>query len=169
MQHRPPVNPPRPTGPKPVLPMVQLPIYRVKQQHLEAYLAQVYQMEDFDFRTASGATPGMCPEYSVSSTLPSTWNTKESADHIRRGHRTMNVALILNVLCVDGYIPTGRYIIDTHPEQPPAQVYRNMLMQTEDPNHPMCIAFKHKHEHDRVFTQQAIQLDRMVTEQKEKK
>ena len=158
---------PRPT--KPALPMVQLPIYRVKQQHLETYLAQVYQMEGFDFRIASGATPGMCPEYNVSPTLSSAWNAKEDADRIRHGHRTMNVALILNILCLDGYIPAGRYIIDTHPEQPPAQVYRNMLMQMEDPNHPMCMAFKQEHCHDHTFTQQANQLDRMVTEQKEKK
>ena len=54
--------------------MVQLPIYRVKQRHLEAYLAKVYRMDDFDFLLAAGATPGMCPEYLVSPALPPAWN-----------------------------------------------------------------------------------------------
>jgi hypothetical protein len=47
-------------GPKPVLEMVQLPIFRVHYRRLEEYLAQVYRMEGFDFLLASGAALGWC-------------------------------------------------------------------------------------------------------------
>ena len=60
MQHfrrPPPAQPPR-TGPKPTLKMVQLPVFRVRQRHLEEYLMKVYRMEDFDFLLAAGCTAG---------------------------------------------------------------------------------------------------------------
>ncbi len=168
MQHRPrpPVTLPRQTGSKPALPMVQLPIYRVKQRHLEAYLAKVYRMEKFDFLLAAGATPGMCPEYRVSPALPPAWSAQQEADRIRRGHPSRNVGLILNVLCLDGHIPAGAYTIDTHPEPPPGQVYRALLVKTEDPNHPDCVDFKRAHRQDKPFTQLAARMDTVVLEQK---
>lgn len=159
-----PLTSPRQSGQKPVLPMIQLPIYRVKQRHLEVYVATVYRMDDFDFLMAAGATPGMCVEYLVNSALPPARNAAEDADRIRRGHRTRNVGLILNVLCIDGYIPAGKYIIDTHPEPPPGQVYRALLLKTGDPAHPECLAFKRQHCHERAFTQLAAQMDRVVRE-----
>ena len=117
-------TPPRPTTaaserPKPVLPMTQLPIYRVKQRHLEAYLAKVYRM---DGSTSCGVrghprnVPGIPGRPACRQP-----GRQQEADRIRRGHRSRNVALILNVLCLDGYIPAGTYTIDTHPEPPPAR------------------------------------------------
>ena len=91
---------------------------------------------------ASGATPGLCVEYRVSPAIPPASNFRRDADNIRRGQRSRNVPLILNVLCLDEYIPAGTYIIDTHPEPPPGQVYRALLMRTEDASHPACVAFK---------------------------
>jgi hypothetical protein len=150
--------------------MVQLPYYRVKQRHLEAYLAKVYRMDGFDFLLAAGATPGMCPEYRVSPALPPAWSARQEADRIRHGHNSRNVALILNVLCADGLIPAGRYTIDTHSEPPPGQVYRALLMKTEDPNHPDCVGFRRAHRHERAFTQLAAQMDKAVMEsQRERK
>ena len=168
MQHRqrPTSPPPRQHGPKPALTMLHLPHYRVKQRHLEAYLARVYHMEGWDFLLASGATPGLCVEYQVSPALPPAGNFKYDADRIRRGQRSRNVPLILNVLCLDGYIPAGTYIIDTHPEPPPGQVYRALLMRTEDPSHPACVAFKRAHRHSRSFMQTAEQMEKAVREQK---
>lgn len=153
-------------GSKPTLQMVQLAIYRVRQRHLEAYFVKVFHLERFDFLWATGATPGLCPEYQVEPTLPDTWNANEEANHIRRGQRTNKVALMLNILCLDGYIPAGKYIIDTHPEPPPAEVYRNMLGKTEDPNHPACVAFRREHHHNRAFTQLAATMDKMVQKEK---
>jgi hypothetical protein len=132
--------------------MIQLPFYRVKQRDLETYLARVYRTNGFDFGRAAGTVPGMCPEYRVQATLPAAWTARDAADRIRRGHRTNNVGLILNVLCVDGYIPAGHYTVDTHPEPPPAQVYRDMLMRTGDPSHPDCASFRQRHCHDRTFS-----------------
>ena len=161
---------PRQNGPKPVLPMVQLPIYRVKQRHLEAYLARVYRMDRFDFLLAAGATPGMCPEYLVSPALPPAMSARQEAERIRQGHRTRNVGLILNVLCLDGYIPVGQYIIDTHPGPPPGQVYRALLIETGDPNHPRCVTFRREHRSNSAFTQLAAQMDKAVLEaQREQK
>ena len=172
MQHhrRLPPSPPRQSSQKPVLPMIQLPIYRVKQRHLEAYLARVYRMDGFDFLLAAGATPGMCPEYLVGPALPPALSARQEADRIRQGHRTRNVGLILNVLCLDGFIPAGRYIIDTHPAPPPGQVYRALLIETGDPDHPRCAAFKLEHRSNRAFTQLAMQMDKAVLEaQREQK
>jgi hypothetical protein len=150
--------------------MVQLPIYRVKQRHLEAYLARVYRMDNFNFLLAAGATPGMCPEYLVSSALPPASSTSQQVDRIRHGHRSRNVPLILNVLCTDGFIPAGQYIIDTHPEPPPGQVYRSLLIETGDPTHPRCAAFRRAHGRERAFAQLAAQMDRAVLDaQREQK
>ena len=167
MQHtdhdRPP-SPPRQSGQKPVLPMVQLPIYRVKQRHLEAYLAKVYRMDDFDFLLAAGATPGMCPEYLVSPALPPACGAQQEADRIRRGHRSRNVALILNVLCLDGYIPAGRYTIDTHPEPPPGQVYRALLIEDRRSQPPPVRGLQTGAPPASAFTQLAAQMDKAVLE-----
>jgi len=114
-RNRPPAEPPA-AGSKPRLEMVRLPIFRVHYRRLEEYLAAVYRMEGFDFLLASGAVPGLVPEYAVSPTLPLSEDARRRADAIRAGRRTRDVALILNVLCLDGYIPAGKYIIDTRPE-----------------------------------------------------
>lgn len=120
MQHhfhreRPPAKTPA-AGSKPKMEMVQLPIFRVHYRRLEEYLAAVYRIEGFDFLLASGAVPGLVPEYAVSPTLPPSEDARRRADAIRAGRRTRDVALILNVLCLDGFIPAGKYIIDTRPE-----------------------------------------------------
>ena len=65
---RPPRQPP--AGPRPALPMIQLPIFRVKSRDLEDYLFQVYRISGFDFLLATGMKAGECPEYAVQATLP---------------------------------------------------------------------------------------------------
>ncbi len=97
-------------GPRPVLEMTQLPIFRVHYRRLEDYLAKVYRMEDFDFLLASGAAPGLVPEYAVNGALPPSDDARRRADAIRAGRRTCDVALVLNVLSLDGLIPAGKYI-----------------------------------------------------------
>ena len=160
-----PLASPRQGGQKPVLPMVQLPIYRVKQRHLEVYLATVYRMDDFDFLMAAGATPGMCVEYLVNPALPPARNAAEDADRIRRGHRTRNVGPILNVLCIDGYIPAGKYIIDTHKRPDPTNVYHSLLLQTRDPLAPECLQFKEEHKGDLQLMDRVKTMDEAAIEQ----
>ena len=166
MQHhfhreQPPAKTPA-AGPKPVLPMVQLPIFRVHYRRLEEYLVKVYRMEGFDFLRATGAGPGLVPEYVVSPALPSAHDAARQADAIRAGRRTQNVGLILNVLCIDGYIPTGKYIIDTRPEPTIIDQYRALLRQTGTPESKECRAFRGAHEGDMTFIRFASEIDTAV-------
>ena len=170
MQHfrRPqPAQPPR-TEPKPALEMLQLPVFRVRRQP-EEYLMQVYRMEDFDFLLAVGCTPGAIVEYNVQAAIPPSPDAARQADNIRRGQRTRNVPLILNVLCLDGYIPAGQHIIDTPPEVPVINQYRALLQRTGDPLAPRCLAFKEAHSREKLLTQQAAQLDKMVFDMPKKR
>lgn len=154
---------------KMTLPMIQLPYYRVKRRHLEAFLTHVYRMVGFNFLEAAGATPGMCPEYRVGRTLPPSWDAKRAAERIRHGRRSHDVPLILTTLCADGLIPPGVYIIDTHPEPPPIPAYRTLLLRTGNPNHPECVAFRRDHHRDRAFKEAAAQMDKAAKEQQDEK
>jgi len=119
-------------------------------------------MEGFDLLLASGAVPGLIPEYAVSPTLSPAQDAHDRADAIRAGRRTRDVALILNALCIDGFIPAGRYIIDTRPEPSLIDQYRALLRQTGTPESEECIAFRDAHRQDRAFTRLAAQIDRAV-------
>ena len=59
-------------------------------------------MEGFDFLLASGAAPGLVPEYAVRPILPPAEDAQRRADAIRTGRRTRDVPLIFTVLCLDG-------------------------------------------------------------------
>ena len=142
--------------------MVQLPIFRVRYRRLEEYLAKVYRMEGFDFLLASGAAPGLVPEYAVSPLLPRSEHARRRADAIRTGRRTRDVPLILNVLCLDGLIPAGKYVIDTRPETPPIEHYKALLRKTGSRLSAECIAFRDAHQRDRAFTRLAAEIDTAV-------
>ncbi|HQI28665.1 MAG TPA: hypothetical protein PLT20_11320 [Sedimentisphaerales bacterium] len=81
---------------------------------------------------------------------------------IRTGRRTRNVSLILNVLCVDGYIPAGRYIIDTRPEPSPIEQYRALLRKTGTPESEECGAFRQSHRGDKAFIRLAAEIDNQI-------
>lgn len=149
---------------KPKLEMVQLPIFRVHYRRLEEYLHQVYRMDGFNFLVASGASAGMVPEYNVGPDLPAALTAADRAAAIRAGRRTRDVQLVLTVLCHDGYIPAGRYIIDTRPETPPIEQYRVLLQKTGTPDSPECVAFRRAHLKDKAFTRHAAEIDNQVHE-----
>lgn len=142
-------------GPKPALAMDVTWTCRVHHEVLSAYLATVFKLKDYDVLLASGATPGMCPEYRVNGVLGSASNMKQQADNVRQGRRTRNLALILNVLCLDGFIPKGLYVIDTHPRATPMMEYTRLLNITRNPLAPPCVAFMKKHQRDKEFTELA--------------
>ena len=100
-------------GPKPKLPMSVAHVCRVHYLDLQEYLDKVYRMRGYDVLFALGLTNGMFPEFIVTGKMPPAWNIAEQADNIRRGRPTKNLGLILNVLCADGFIGKGKYIIDT--------------------------------------------------------
>lgn len=149
-------------SPRPVLEMTQLPIFRVHYRRLEEYLEKVYRMERFDFLLASGAVPGLVPEYAVSPALPPSEDARRRADAIRAGRRTRDVPLILNVLCLDGLIPAGKYIIDTRPEPPPFDQYRTLLRRTGTPESEECRAYRDAHQSDKTFIRLAAEIDTQV-------
>jgi len=163
MLHRARQRPPKPTatwkGPKPKLPMSVALTCRVHYQDLADYLAQTLKMRDYDVLLAAGATKGMCPEYRVNGVLGIASNIQQQANNVRQGRRTRNLGLILNVLCLDEFIPKGLYVIDTHQRPGPIQEYTQLLNETRDPKHTKCVAFKKKHQKDKVLMERAHTLD----------
>lgn len=148
--------PPKPIkpwiGPKPTLSMKIIPTCRVHFKDLEVYLAKVYRMQDYDIRQATGARADMAPEFIVTG-IPSALMTQQM-DNIRRGHKTRNVGLILNVLCIDGFIPVGKYVIDISEKINPLDQYREALYRTQDQFSIECLRIREKHRGDRKFIQQ---------------
>jgi len=142
--------------------MVQLPIFRVHYRRLEDYLCRVFRFDGFDFLRASGAVPGLVPEYQIGPDLPPSSDAARRADSIRSGRRTQDVSLILTVLCRDGYIPAGRYIIDTRPLTPPIEKYKTLLRQTGTPESKECRDFRAAHRHDKSFMRLAAEIDTQV-------
>jgi hypothetical protein len=100
-----------PTDPKPKLKAAIVPVFRVKYQDLERYIRQVFGFE-FDLLYTTGSVNGLCLEYQVRGAGPQI--TSQQANDLRRGRHNRNLPLMLEVLAADGYIPAGRYIIDTH-------------------------------------------------------
>ncbi len=100
-------------GPKPLLAMTVAQVCRVHYLDLQAYLSTVYKMRGYKIFFALGITPGMYPEFIVTGKMPPVANIGQQIDDIRRGRLTKNLGLILNVLCADGFIGKGKYIIDT--------------------------------------------------------
>jgi hypothetical protein len=60
---------------------------------------------------------------------------------------------------MDGFIPAGKYVIDTKARPSPISVYTELLNQLGDPDHPECVAFRKKHRDPR-FQQRAKTLDK---------
>jgi len=151
-------------GPKPKLPMFVTPICRVHFRDLQEYLATVYKMVGYDIQRMTGASADMTPEFNVTGTLPDTPNIWQQIDRIRRGHKGRNLRLIMELLCKDGFIPAGKYIIDMTPGPVPLDVYRDALYRTGDPLDVECMRIKETNKGDRDFVKQAAMLDEKVTE-----
>ncbi len=163
-------RPPKPirewAGPKPKLPMQVSYLFRVHYLDLQAYLIKVYRMVDYDILRATRITLGIYPEYIVTGKMPQAANIGQQADSIRRGRRTRNLDLILCVLCADGFIPQGKYVIDTTVKPNPIIKYTNLLHQHQDPNHGECVAFRQAHQTPE-FQRRAKILDKLTREAKE--
>lgn len=166
-----PKRPPKPlkpwTGPKPKLTMGITLRCRVHYLNLEKYLARVYKMRDYSIQKATGAIEGCSPEYTVTGQMPSASNAQQQTDSIRRGQRTRRLGLILDVLCADGFIPQGKYVIDMTKKPDPINAYTKLLNKHHDPAHPECIAFRTQHKTD-SFCRRAAVLDNLVREFKQK-
>jgi len=69
------------------------------------------------------------------------------------------VPSVLTVLWADGYIPAGRYLIETRPETPPVEHYKALLRKSGGPLSAECIAFRDARRQDRAFTRLAAEID----------
>jgi hypothetical protein len=138
-----------------------LPIFRVHYRKLEDYLCRIFRFDGFDFLRASGAVPGLVPEYQIGPDLPPSGDAAGRAESVRNGKRT-HVPLMLTVLCRDGYIPAGKYLIDTRPETPPIETYKALLRQTGTPESNECRDFRAAYRHDKAFTRLAAEIDTLA-------
>ena len=168
LRHQRPPSPLKPwKGPKPRLPMRVTMCCRVHYLDLQVYLARVYRMRNYDLLKATGITNGMFPEYLVTGILPEAKNINQQTDNIRRGRRTRQLGLVLDVLCTDGFIPVGKYVIDTTLPPDPFLVYTRLIDEHQDPNHTECVAFRKQHRSPE-FQRRAKILDKLTLEFREK-
>jgi hypothetical protein len=138
------------------------PICRVLAKDLEAYLRKVYRTRDCDVRAITGARGAMTPEFVVDGILGDVNNLGQQIFDIRQGYRIRNLRLALNLLCKDGFIPKGIYIIDTAVGEKPVEAYRRALNESHDPLNVECIRIKEENRRDRDFMRQAVLLDKRV-------
>jgi len=149
--------------PQKSLPIAYIPpFHRVHYRALEAYLAQVYRLAGFNVLKAAGAVHGLYPEYLVQGVIPR--DLQAQAGRIRTGARCSDLGLILTVLCADGHIPAGQYVIDTQREPGPLEAYKTLLQRTLDPLDPECVHFKEKHRGNSHFRKRTRIIDRSLVE-----
>jgi hypothetical protein len=138
------------------------PFYRVHYLALEGFLACVYRLTNYSVLRAAGATHGLYPEYLVQGVVPR--SLRAQAGRIRAGSPCGDLGLILTVLCADGHIPAGQYIIDTRRKPGPLEVYKTLLQETLDPLAPECVQFKERHRKDAHFRKKARVIDQSLIE-----
>ena len=66
------------------------------------------------------------------------------------------------MLCLDGFIPAGKYTIDTRPEPTILDQYRSLLRKTGTPESEECRAFRRAHQGDKAFIRLAAEIDTEV-------
>ena len=100
--------------------------------------------------------------------MPNTPNLWQQIDNIRRGRSERNLGLILNLLCKDGFINKGKYVIDMTPGPNPLDSYRDALHQTNDPLSEEWMKIKETNKGDKEFVKGAAMLDNRVAEYQSK-
>jgi len=136
------------------------PICRVHYQDLEAYLTQIYHFGSFNILKAAGVVNEIFPEYRIRGVIPP--HLQDKAKRIRAGHAGRDLNLILAVLCSDGHIPAGHYVLDTHKRPKPIKIYEILLRRTLNPRHPECVRFRERHRGDRHFCKKVRIIDRSL-------
>jgi len=160
-------RPPKPPRalPKPgtvTLEMYREPIFRLHRLKLEAFIEQVFGF-DFDVLVALLIVEGETVEFDVTGTL-STNELARRAGDLRIGKRTRDLAMILNVLAFDGYIPKGRYTVVTRAPIDPLVQYRSLLQRHGDPKHPACVSLMGANRGNHDFMSKAAMLDEATYE-----
>ena len=154
-------------GPKPSLRMTIIPHCRVHFHDLEAYIMKVFKIKNYDVRNATGARGAMTPEFAVTGILPPANNIEQQVFDIRQGFSTRNLGLILNILCLDGFIQAGIYVIDMTGEGDPVEEYRKVLNDNHDLLDPRCLKIKEANRGNRTFAKQVKVLDQQLIKLKQ--
>ena len=164
-------RPPKPVkpwaGPKPPLKMTIIPHCRVHFRVLETYIAKVLKIKNYDVRDVTGAKGAMTPEFTVIGILPSANNIEQQVFDIRCGFSTRNLGLILNILCLDGFILPGIYVIDMSAEDNPVEEYRKILNGSHDLLDPRCLKIKEANRGNKEFVKRAKVLDEQIMKLKQ--
>ena len=166
-RYRPPKPVKRWEGPKPRLKMTITPHCRVHFRVLEAYIAKVLKIKGYDVRNATGARGAMTPEFAVTGVLPPANNMPQQVYDIRCGFGTRNLGLILDILCLDGFIQPGIYVIDMTEEGNPIEEYRKVLNDSHDLLDPRCLKIKEKNRGDKNFAKRVKTLDEQLMKLKQ--
>ena len=172
MRHRSNPRPPTPvkpwTGPKPTLNMQIISTCRVHYKDLEVYLCKVFRMKHCDVLSITGSRGAMTPEIVVDGVIRDIGNLGQQLVDIRGGRQIRNLSLALNLLCKDGFIPKGLYIVDTTPLEKPIELYRRALNRVHTSFDAECLRIKNKNRKDARFMRQATLLDtKLIALQKE--
>lgn len=148
-------------SPRPKLPVIaRPPFFRVHYLALERHLSHVYKLHNFRVLEAAGAGHGLCPEYLIRGEIPAEW--RSLTNRIRTGAPSTDLWLILTMLCADGDIPSGWYVIDTKRLRTPLSVYKETLQRTLDPLHHECVQLKEQHRNNAHFRKAARIIDRSL-------
>jgi len=164
-------RPPKPVkpwkGPKPSLKMTITPHCRVHYRDLERYIGLVFKIKNYDVRQATGARGAMTPEFAVTGVLPPANNISQQVFDIRRGFGTRKLGLILDVLCMDGFINPGIYVIDMAKDEMPIEEYRKALNESHDLLDPRCLKIKEANRGNKDFARQVRALDQQIMKLKQ--
>lgn len=105
------------------VPVTLLPVIEIHHTDLEKLVKQAYGFDiNFEFITRYPKNIGVgyrveeLGYFVEGKLLEANPRWKERADKVRRGRRTGNIELLLNVLAADGFIHRGRWIVRTGPK-----------------------------------------------------
>jgi hypothetical protein len=115
---------------------------------LEEFLQATYHTHHFDALKCAHAIHGDYPVYTVAPTQ-TTANLKPT-DRGRLFY-TGNMTQVLSILCADGHLQPGTYVLDTTRPATLAEQYQRLLCTHRDLTHPACLTFKNQHINDKHF------------------
>ena len=154
-------------SPRPKLPVIaRPPFFRVHYLALERHLSRI-QAPQLPRVGSRRSQPRALSRIPHKREIPAEW--RSLTNRIRTGAPSTDLWLVLTMLCVDGDIPSGWYVIDTKRLRTPLSVYRETLQRTLDPLHHECVQLKERHRNNAHFRKAARIIDRSLLDWLKKK
>ena len=117
--------------------------YKVTHTNLERFLNKKYGIE-FDFKKATGRAYPDCVEYVVTGKLSDPLGVRHQIARARKGRCSRNAAILLNLLCADGFIPAGKYVVKVE-RVIDYQGWYLKLLEQYGVDSPECLEFQNTH------------------------